>query len=78
MDDVVAATGSARLFIHNDDDTPVEFVRSLLLHVFGKSEREAIALTAEVEEHDRVVCGPYPASVAKAMVESAQQLIRAS
>src|ERR1700752_480025 len=77
MDDVVAATGAIRLFIYNDDDTPVEFVRSLLHEVFGKSEREAIALTAEVEEHDRVACGPYPAPVAKALMESVQQLIRA-
>jgi ATP-dependent Clp protease adapter protein ClpS len=76
MDDVVAATGAVRLLIHNDDDTPVEFVKGLLHHVFGKSEREAIALTAEIEQYDRLVCGPYPASVAKAILRSAQQLIR--
>jgi ATP-dependent Clp protease adapter protein ClpS len=78
MDDAVAATGAVRLVIHNDDDTPVEFVRSLLFNVFGKSEREATALTAEVEEYDHLVCGPYPASVAKALMESAQELIRAA
>lgn len=76
-DDVVAAAGAVRLFIHNDDDTPVEFVRSLLRDVFGKSEREAIALTGEIEERD-LACGPYPASVAKALLESAQQLIHSS
>ena len=76
MDDVVAAAGAARLFIHDDDHTPEEFVRSLLQTVFGKSEREAIELTAEVEECDRIECGPYPAPVAAALLESAQKFIR--
>src|SRR5262245_44361651 len=78
MDDVVAATGAVRLLIHNDDDTPVEFVRGLLHHVFGRSEREAIALTVEIEQYGRLTCGPYPAPVAKAILTSAQQLIRTS
>ncbi|WP_370176736.1 ATP-dependent Clp protease adaptor ClpS [Bradyrhizobium elkanii] len=32
-----------RLFIHDDDETPLEFVQDLLRTVFGKSEQEAIA-----------------------------------
>jgi ATP-dependent Clp protease adapter protein ClpS len=76
MDDVVAATGAVRLFIHNEDDTAVPFVRGLLQNVFGKSEREAIELTAQMEEYDRIACGPYPAPVAAALLESAQQFIR--
>lgn len=78
MDDVVAATGAVRLIIHNDDHTPVEFVRGLLHHVFGRSEREAVALTVEIEQYGRLTCGPYPASVAKAILQSAQQLNRTS
>jgi ATP-dependent Clp protease adapter protein ClpS len=78
MDDVVAAAGAVRLYIHNDDDTPVDFVRSLLRHVFGQSEREAITLAAEIEEKDRVACGPYPAPVADALLESAQQFVSAA
>lgn len=77
MDDVVAATGSARLYIHNDDRTTEEFVQALLQNVFGKSEREAIELTADAEEYDRIECGPYPAAVAAALLVSAQQFIRA-
>lgn len=78
MDDVAAATGAVRLVIHNDDDTPVEFVKGLLHQVFGKSERETSTLTADIEEYDSFVCGPYPASVATAILKSAQQLIRSS
>src|SRR5262245_44425756 len=78
MDDVVAAAGAARLIIHNDDDTPWEFVRSLLRDVFGKSEREAIAFTSEIEENDRAACGPYPAAVAQALLEATQKFIGAA
>jgi ATP-dependent Clp protease adapter protein ClpS len=76
MDDVVAATEAVRLFIHNEDDAAVPFVRGLLQTVFGKSEREAIELTAQMEEYDRIACGPFPAPVAAALLESAQQFIR--
>jgi ATP-dependent Clp protease adapter protein ClpS len=78
MDGVVAATGAIRLIIHNDDHTPVEFVKGLLHHVFGRSEREANALTVEIEQYGRLACGPYPASVAQAILQSAQQLNRTS
>jgi len=78
MDDVVATAGSARLYIHNDDETAEDFVQALLQNVFGKSEREAIELTGDAEEYDRIECGPYPAAVAAALLESAQQLDRKS
>jgi ATP-dependent Clp protease adapter protein ClpS len=77
MDDVVAATRSARLYIHDDDETAEEFVQALLQNVFGMSKREAIELTADAEEYDRIECGPYPVAVAAALLESAQQFIRA-
>ncbi len=35
-----------RLVFHNDDDTPVEFVRELLCRVFGLRQREAIAFSS--------------------------------
>jgi ATP-dependent Clp protease adapter protein ClpS len=78
MDDVAAATEAACLLIHNEDETAVPFVRSLLQNVFGRSEREAIELTAGIGEYDRIECGPYPAPVAAALLESAQQFVRAA
>ncbi|OAF11608.1 ATP-dependent Clp protease adaptor ClpS [Bradyrhizobium neotropicale] len=65
----------AQLVIHNDDDTPDEFVVELLRRVFGKSEREAIALIARIEQEEKAACGPYPQSVAEALFKSAQQYI---
>src|SRR5882757_1639984 len=78
MHDICAEAGSIQLFIHNDDDTPVEFVRELMRTVFGKSERDAITFTALIDGQDKVGCGPYPAPVARALLESAQQFIRAA
>jgi ATP-dependent Clp protease adapter protein ClpS len=65
----------ARLVIHNDDDTPDEFVIELLRRVFGKTEREAIALVNRIEQEEKAVCGPYPQSVAEALFKSAQQYV---
>ena len=78
MHDIHADAGSIKLFIHDDEDTPVDFVQQLVCTVFGKSEREAIAFHAQIENDKKVACGPYPASVAKAMLEAAQQRIDAA
>ncbi|WP_354126938.1 ATP-dependent Clp protease adaptor ClpS [Bradyrhizobium sp. i1.15.2] len=64
-----------QLVIHNDDDTPDQFVMDLLRQVFGKSDREATALITQIEQKEKAVCGPYPQSVAEALFKSAQQSI---
>lgn len=78
MSDGFAEAELIRLVFHDDDDTPEEFVIDLARSVFGKSEREAIALIARVQAQGKAICGPYPTAVAKALLESAQQQIRAS
>ena len=65
----------AQLVIHNDDDTPDQFVIELLRQVFGKSEREAAALITQIEQKEKAICGPYPQSVAEALFRSAQQRV---
>ncbi|MBA2008224.1 hypothetical protein HLX67_24205, partial [Escherichia coli] len=49
MHDVLAESGPIKLFIHDDDETPIDFIRNLLRTVFGKSGKEAIAATARIE-----------------------------
>ncbi|MFB9262794.1 ATP-dependent Clp protease adaptor ClpS [Bradyrhizobium erythrophlei] len=78
MHDVFADGGSIKLFIHDDGETPLEFVQNLLRTVFGKSEQEAIALAAKIEPQGGIPFGPYPAAVARALLDSARQLIRAN
>jgi ATP-dependent Clp protease adapter protein ClpS len=78
MHDVCTDDRSITLFIHEDEDTPVEFVRQLLRTVFGKSEREAIALAEQIDSDKKFACGPYPGPVARALLDSARQSIRAA
>jgi hypothetical protein len=54
---------------------PRNFVVSLLRTVFGKSEREASAFTSQIHTRGKCECGPYPVSVAKALLEEAWQRI---
>ena len=70
MQDVCAVFAeSTQLVFHNDDKTPVDFVVALLRTVFGKSEREAQAFVSVIREQGEAACGPYPAAVAKALIE---------
>lgn len=73
--DVRGEREPAQLVIHNDDDTPDEFVVALLRQVFGKSDREATALITRIACEEKAACGPYPQSVAEALFKSAQQFI---
>jgi ATP-dependent Clp protease adapter protein ClpS len=78
MHDVFADDGPVQLFIHDDDETPLEFVQDLLRTVFGKSQQEAVAAAALIEARGAIPCGPYPAPVARAIFNSAKWLIRSN
>jgi ATP-dependent Clp protease adapter protein ClpS len=75
MHDITAGPGYIQIFIHNDHQTPLDFVRNLMREVFGKSESEAIAFAALMEGQDRMACGTYPPPVAKALLDTASELI---
>ncbi|WP_245428982.1 ATP-dependent Clp protease adaptor ClpS [Mesorhizobium sp. WSM3860] len=67
-----------QLVIHNDDRTPWAFVVELIRSLFSRSEAEAEALTATVSQQGKAVCGSYPSAVAKAMLDTAQERIKAA
>jgi ATP-dependent Clp protease adapter protein ClpS len=75
MHEITAGAGFMQIFIHHDEHTPIEFVKNLMREVFGKSESEAISFTALFQGKDRMACGTYPPSVAKALLETARELI---
>jgi ATP-dependent Clp protease adapter protein ClpS len=75
MHDISADAAFVQIFIHNNDNTPLEFVTELMRMVFGKSEREALAFTGLIERQGRAACGPYPPPVAKALLEAAQLVV---
>jgi ATP-dependent Clp protease adapter protein ClpS len=76
MNDVSAEP--IQLVLHNDDETPLEFVVELLHSVFKTPIAESLWITEEVNAHGRAICGIYPRSVANELIEAAQQRIRAS
>ena len=71
-------TGHTRLVIHNDKDTPQDFVIGLLRSVFSQSLGDAIELTAAIEMKGKAVCGTYPRAVAEALLRVSEERIEAS
>ncbi len=67
-----------QIIFHNDDETPWDFVVDLVRSVFGRSEEQAKAFTASVAQQGTAVCGNYPKAIANAMLETAQQHIKAA
>ncbi|WP_027578641.1 ATP-dependent Clp protease adaptor ClpS [Bradyrhizobium sp. Ai1a-2] len=78
MRDVFANAESVRLVFHNDHDTPEEFVVDLLRSVFGKSEHEIAAFMSEIEQKGKAGCGPYPAPMAAALLDTTKERVRAA
>ncbi|MCA6115446.1 ATP-dependent Clp protease adaptor ClpS [Bradyrhizobium sp. WSM 1738] len=70
--------GYARLVIHDDKDTPQDFVISLLRTVFSQSLSDAIELMATIEMTGKAVCGTYPRAVADALLQASQERIQAA
>ncbi len=56
MHDKIAETGPLRLFLHDEHDTSLDFVQHLLRTVFSKSEREGIALAAQIWDEGGITC----------------------
>lgn len=78
MDDVRAETGYLQLIIHNDDETPPEFIVSLLHSVFDKPSAEATRFAQRMNTYGQASCGIYPRDVAESLLDAARQRIRVS
>lgn len=70
--------GYVRLFIHDEEDTPQEFVVRLLRSVFSRSASDAIELVAVIEVEGKAVCGTWPRAVAEALLQAAEEYVQAS
>jgi len=78
MHDVHAEAGHLQLTLHNDDETPMEFVVELLHSVFRKPRGDAIRAMEKIDARGQFVCGVYPRDVANTLLETARQRIRAA
>lgn len=78
MSDVQADADLLQVIVHDDDETPEEFVIDLLHAVFKKPLAVAIKLADAVGNRGKAICGIFPRDPATEMLEQAQQRIRAS
>lgn len=65
-----------KVLLINDDYTTMEFVVQVLIHVFNKSEEEAMRIMLNVHKEGVGVCGIYPYEVAETKVNAVDALAR--
>lgn len=65
-----------RVMLLNDDYTTMEFVVQVLMHVFHKSEEEAMRIMLNVHRQGVGVCGIYSYEVAETKVSMVDALAR--
>lgn len=70
--------GYVQLVLHDDEDTPQDFVIGLLRSVFSQSPADAVEVMVTIEKRGKAICGTYPRAVAEALMQAAQERIRAS
>jgi ATP-dependent Clp protease adapter protein ClpS len=78
MSDVHAGASLIQVILHNDEDTPMEFVIELLHSVFKKPLADAIRFTETVDKYGQAICGIYPRELADELLGAARQRIRDS
>ena len=64
-----------QIIIHNDDDTPQEFVVELLHSVFKTPVAEAVRLTQTISHRGEASCGIYPRDIANRLLGAARERI---
>ena len=65
-----------KVLLHNDDYTTMEFVISVLMRFFHKSETEATYLMLKVHKTGSAIAGHYPRDVAETKVNEVHQFAR--
>lgn len=73
-----AEIGEKQIIIHNDNETPEEFVVELLCSVFSKTEAEAGAFVITIGRDGQVVCAVLPSTIADILLDKAEQRIRSA
>jgi ATP-dependent Clp protease adaptor protein ClpS len=61
------------VYILNDDYTPWDFVITILIKIFNKSQKEAEELTFFVHENGKGLCGVYSKEIAETKMNVANE-----
>jgi ATP-dependent Clp protease adapter protein ClpS len=78
MFDVHGEPSHLQLFIHNDDETPGDFIVDLLHTVFKIPFARADNLAETTDTYGQALCGTYPREVANEVLVAARQRIQAA
>lgn len=78
MRDTPPKPNNLQIDIHNDNETPWDFVVEILRTVFGKSDDDATTLATTTDKQGKATCGVFPSAIAETMAETAQQRIKAA
>lgn len=57
-----------KVFLVNDDYTPMDFVVEVLMHFFSLTEPEATMIMLQVHKHGKGYCGIYTRDIAETKV----------
>jgi len=63
-----------RCILLNDDYTPMDFVVTVLMKIFGKNEDESQAIMINVHKKGKGVCGVYTFEVAETKIKQVEML----
>ncbi|VFQ47165.1 ATP-dependent Clp protease adapter ClpS [Desulfoluna butyratoxydans] len=63
-----------RVFLVNDDYTPMDFVVDILMTVFRKSQEQATEIMLHVHHQGKGLCGIYTYEVAETKVDTVHEL----
>jgi ATP-dependent Clp protease adapter protein ClpS len=78
MGDVQHKADLLRVVLHNDNDTPEDFVIELLCLVLKRPYADAIKLIDTINKHGHAICGTHPRDIATRMLKAARQRIDAA
>lgn len=70
--------GKFKVIVCNDDVTPVEFVVSMLMHVFRHDEKSALELTLKIHNSGSAVAGIFTHEVAEQKTIDGTNMARAN
>jgi len=63
-----------KVFLLNDDYTPMDFVVKILTDIFRKNEAEATKIMFEVHKSGKGLCGIYTHEIAETKIEQVKTL----
>ena len=65
-----------KVVMYNDDFTPMDVVVDILIHIFKKSNNDAVKLMLTVHESDKAVVGVYSYDIAQTKAQKSVKIAR--